>query len=856
MATWFSGTSRYQRILRRNAFIWCMLYLVVFTGLILRLVWLQVVKHSEWTALGDRYRYREATLPAPRGRLLDRNLNVLALDDQRPSLYADPTLCIYPWEDDDSGACSLFVARQLAPILGTPEATLLAQLRRQTEFVWVKRNLSPATISALRARALPGVEVRQDDYRYRLSINMAKVPPDTDIVTPLAAALNQPAADIRNQLGLTPPAQGEAAIAAPTPPTGTRYVRGLYQRQTRDDVQRLRLPGVAFERAEPNYSLGADPRLFQHGAAGLQAATTAGALAPVLGSSARAIERRLSFRPRFSWMKRSLSVGMYQQVQRLQGTVFVVEPGRVLAAPRDGQTPQQALEAAVDSLYDMLNEPRKAKAERRSFREVISRDEIRRHLQPDCPPGPLCMKLNDNGGPYLPIMRRLHAEPIPGVIYGLPGIAMQQELRRRYLFNSMAATTLGFVITNEKNRLQGAFGLEQELEPTLNGVDGFETKEIDARRRPIPNRSTRTEPVPGQDVILTLDKDIQLAAEEALGKAVQQTKAIGGQCVVMDPRTGEILALATQPTWDANAPGKSKLPLVNPAISHFYEPGSTFKTFTVLAALEEGLIHDGETITYCSGALGVGRRTIHEAHNAHGQVDAARLLEQSCNIGAALLAMKLGPKRFLSRCDSLGFGSPTGVGLSGESAGSLNRTNTIKAKITLANAGFGQSIAVTPLQMVAGYSAVANGGEWIQPHLVKAVLLRDGTQAPVQVPRHRVCSDETSRLLRGYLERVVTEGTGGTAAIPGYRVAGKTGTAQKAVPGGGYGSGKAIGSFIGFVPADKPRLTIIAIIDEPQGSHYGGVVAAPVFREVGERALHYLSVPPTESTGTPRPAAP
>jgi len=696
--------------------------------------------------------------------------------------------------------------------------------------------------------------VEQDDYRYRVSVNLNQVPTGTDVVSPLAAELRLPVDDVRNQLGLTPPPPGAATPAPPA--AGVRYVRGLYDVQKKRDVLRLRLPGVTFTPAEKNYSLGADPRIFLDDTTGMTD-RTAKALSPVLGVSSRAIARRLAFRPRFSWLARNLSAEQSRRVQQLMGTVYVVAPGRVMATPGEDEMPQQALDRAVDTLYDMLNEPRKAKAEKRAFREVISRETIRRQLDPAAAPGPLFTKLNDAGGAYLPIQRRLHETPIPGVIYGLPGVAYQHELRRRYPFNTMAATTLGFVYTNEKSRLQGAFGLEEQLEPILNGKDGYETKQIDARRRPIPNRGTRTEPIPGRDVVLTLDKDIQLAAEEALARAVSTHEAAGGQCVVMDPQTGEILALATLPGWDANHPGKDKPALVNPAVSHFYEPGSTFKVVPVLAALEEGLVKDGQVVTYCSGALGVGRRTIHEAHNAHGAVDCARLLEQSCNIGAAQLALRLGAPTFLAWCEKLGFGTATGIELRGESPGLLNRVNAMTAKITLANEGFGQSMAVTPLQMVAAYSVIANGGEWVKPHLVKAVRARDGSPVPTPVERRRVCSEQTAALVRGYLERVVTHGTGAAAAIDGYHVAGKTGTAQKAAPqGGGYGSGLAIGSFIGFVPADRPRLTIIAIIDEPKGSHYGGVVAAPVFHEVAERALHYLSVPPAEPPPTPAPPAP
>ena len=344
---------------------------------------------------------------------------------------------------------------------------------------------------------------------------------------------------------------------------------------------------------------------------------------------------------------------------------------------------------------------------------------------------------------------------------------------------------------------------------------------------------------------------IQQAAEEELEKAVAKAQAVGGECLVMDPTNGEILAMASVPTWNSNAPadcppGAKPLPLTNPIVSNFYEPGSTFKVATVMASLEEGVIHDGETVTNCTGAFPVGNKIIHESHHAHGQVDCGRLLEQSCNIGAATLSLRLGATRFLKWCRALGFGQRTGIEVPHESPGYLNARNA-DTKITLANMGFGQSLAVTPLQMLAAYSSVANGGFLVKPHVVKARMNRRGLLDATPITRTPVCSPDTAALMRGYLERVVTKGTGKAAAIPGYRVAGKTGTAQKPGPHG-YHSGHYISSFIGFMPVEQPRLIIIAVIDEPHaGSIFGGANAAPVVQAVGQRALQYLNILPTES---------
>ncbi len=832
MSTWFSGISKHHRILRKNIFVWCLIYGVVFLVLILRLFWLQVVQHDYYTKVGNRYRYREVELPATRGRLLDRNYTVLALDDEQQSLFVDPSLCTYPGATAaDRSAYTQFIAHELAPVIQQPEEEILATLNRQLSFVWVKRHLTPKMVSELQSVQLPGIAVRVDGARYRVGIDLSHGVPNPDILAPLATLLKLPQEEVSAQLGMAATPKDQDAPVLPA--TGQRWVRGIYHAGVKEAIEELHLPNILYTKAGLDYSLGVDPRVYAEDDAAITATQAAVVLAPILQMSEEAVARRLLFRPRFAWLKRGLTRQMTDQVMQLQGTMFVVKSGLLSPVPTEEQRDVAPLQEAADRLYSMLNDPKAP--------ERISRDEIVRRLQPGQPPGPLAIKLI-NGRPVVNIHRRLFTQPIPGVVYGLPGVSLQAERRRRYQYNTMASATLGFTDSTR----HGAFGLEQSQDKTLAGVDGREKKEIDTRRVTIPERSQRTEPKDGMDVVTTLDRDIQLAADAALAKAVADSHAAGGQCVVMDSNTGEILALSNYPQWDANAPGKTALPLVNASVSHFYEPGSTFKLMAVMAALEEGLIHDSTQITYCSGALGIGRRVVHEAHHAHGAVDAGRLLEQSCNIGAALLAMRLGETRFLHWCDKLGFGRLTGVEIKNESPGSLNRTNA-HAKITLANMGFGQSLAVTPLQMVAAYSSVANGGEWVQPHLIKARLLPDGTRQETVVPRRRVCSPATAKLIRGYLERVVTKGTGGSAAIPGYRVAGKTGTAQKAGEHG-YGSGKAIGSFIGFVPADNPRFTILAIIDEPQGSHYGGVVAAPVFREVGLRALSFYNIPPSMKT--------
>ena len=885
MATWYSGISKQLRTLRKNIFFWCLCYLLVMGVMIVRLCWLQTVKHDHYNELGERYRHREVVLPARRGRLLDRNTTVLALDDECGSLFIDPTLCTYPGEGKDHQKSEQFVADQLAPVIQQTALQILESMHRQVPFVWVQRDLNPEVVGTLRAINLPGLEVRPDGGRYRIGIDPLIAPPVHEFAPALAEILGLPAEEVTTQLGAGTPApqkkgmsasligavlghkarpaantagtataeallagganaQGTAVISAGgkllygpfmSPPTAQRWVRGIYPEHVKKAVMALHFPGIVCTEVEQNYSLGVDPRVYTADNPAVPVNRAAVMLAPLLDEKANIIERRLQFRPRFAWLKRNLSEAELSAINKLQTTMFIVEPGKVLDIdPEEPKAdPRKQLEEAVTRLYSMLND--------RKGQETISKAEITRRLLSGAVPGVLAVRPDAHGNPSSAIQHRLFNKPIPGVLYGLPGLAVQMEHRRHYPFGPMAAPTLGYVDASLANVL-GAFGLERSQDPILKGLNGREVKEVDGRQMTIPDQSVRTPPQDGRDVQLTLDYDIQLAAEESLAKAVESSHAIGGQCLVLDPANGEILALATAPTWDANAPGKCKTPLVNPTASNYYEPGSTFKLVAVMAALEEGVVRDGQIITNCTGAFPVGNHTIHEAHHAHGQVDCGRLLEQSCNIGAATLALKLGTTRFLKWCDKLGFGSKTGVELPNETAGSLNRANA-NVRITLANMGFGQSLAVTPLQMAAAYASVANGGYWVQPHLVKALQSSDGKMVAVPLIKRKVCSAATAKLMRGYLVRVVTKGTGDAAALPGYLVGGKTGTAQK--PGAhGYGGGKAIGSFIGVMPADRPRLIILAIVDEPQGSHYGGVVAAPIVKEVGLQALRHLNVPP------------
>ncbi len=429
------------------------------------------------------------------------------------------------------------------------------------------------------------------------------------------------------------------------------------------------------------------------------------------------------------------------------------------------------------------------------------------------------------------------------------GVVANTEWKRAYPHEQAAAALLGFVGKD----MNGLGGIEAALNKRLAGTNGQMLVVLDGRlprsRSEVPGRSVVIKDMkPGSSAALTIDLTIQAMAEEALAKAVEKANAIGGTAVVMDPDTGEILALASQPGFDPNEfHDYDKTSFVSHTVVSPYEPGSTFKVITAAAALEEGVFSNGETYT-CTGSRPVGNKKVscalHEGSRAHGTLDLDHMIIKSCNVGMATVGMALGAERLYKWATRLGFGRKTGIELAGESSGMLYKPQTWSL-MQVANVGFGQGVSVTALQLLSAYCAVANGGKLVHPHMLK-VVVDPGGKVELSKARapERVLSQRTCDRLKADLENVVLEGTGKAAKVPHRRVAGKTGTAQKPTPGAGYNSGKYIGSFVGFAPVDSPKVAILVAIDEPRGSHYGGVVAAPAFSEICERALAYMRVPP------------
>jgi cell division protein FtsI (penicillin-binding protein 3) len=417
----------------------------------------------------------------------------------------------------------------------------------------------------------------------------------------------------------------------------------------------------------------------------------------------------------------------------------------------------------------------------------------------------------------------------------LAGFGFYPEERRQYPQGSVAAQVLGYVGVDGN----GLAGTEFRFDRALAGRAGRETIVKDPSGRVIDTHTVRPE-IPGRDLYLTLDHTIQANAEEVLRETVRKWSAKSASAIVLDPRTGAILAMAVQPGYDANRFSTVPSDLQrNRTVTDTYEPGSTFKLITVAGALSDRLVSPS-TRFVLPYSLHVADRVIHDAEQ-RGTVNysVAQILAHSSNIGAITLAEKLGRTRLSSWITRFGFGRTTGIDFPGESPGIVLPPDKWSGS-TIGNVPIGQGIAVTPVQMAAAYAAIANRGIWSRPHLVDHVA---GGGRPSLYHR-RLVSKRIAGQLMAMLKDVVAEGTGQYAAISGYQVAGKTGTAQKPDSHGGYATGRYVASFVGIVPASHPRLVVLVAVDEPKGAIWGGVVAAPAFQQIARFDLQYLEVPP------------
>jgi len=426
------------------------------------------------------------------------------------------------------------------------------------------------------------------------------------------------------------------------------------------------------------------------------------------------------------------------------------------------------------------------------------------------------------------------------------GLGIVEEPKRFYPNRELASSLLGFTDLDSV----GIEGVELSLDKYLRGERAFLMCERDARGRVIVPSTTEVEVnSQGNAVFLTIDRNVQHVAESELKDAIAKYGARGGIALVMQPKTGEILAMASAPVYNPNTPATA-VPEArkNHALTDTFEPGSTFKVFTMSSALELGNVKTSEGVFCENGSYRYAGRVLHDAHR-HGWLTVPEVLKYSSNIGAAKISERMDSGRFHDMIRAFGFGTRTGIELVGEVGGLLPPRSALTG-IRRATVSFGQGISVTPIQLATAMSAVVNGGKVMKPYIVREVRDPEGRVvyrgAPAEL--RRVISPKTSEQLREMMGSVVQEdGTGTQARIKGFLVGGKTGTAQKVEVGTGrYSPTKRVSSFIGFLPLQDPELLILVVLDEPKGQVYGGVVAAPAFTQIAVKTAYYLGIPPTE----------
>jgi len=432
----------------------------------------------------------------------------------------------------------------------------------------------------------------------------------------------------------------------------------------------------------------------------------------------------------------------------------------------------------------------------------------------------------------------------------LSGFHFQEESKRYYTKNKLAAQVLGFVGTDDK----GLEGIEASLDKYIKGKETKQGNFFDARGNRMGQSGMNAVETPKMNTVyLTIDAKMQFILEKSLDEAIAKTHAASAAAILMNPKTGEILGMASRPTFDPNKFAKAaSADFMNRAVAIIYEPGSVFKPIMGCAGLMEGVITPTTKFDDL-GSIDVGGRRIRNWDGQGlGMVTFTDIIKYSLNTGMASLGLKLGGKRETEYAKKFGFGSPTGSDIPGEEAGILyNPDDMVPSDV--ATMGIGQGIAVTPLQMLRAICAIANGGELLKPYIVKKVESPDGKilqEGQKQVVR-TVITPEVAEEMRGMMEKVVSEGGGKTAQIKGYKIAGKTGTAEKLSPNGGYIPGVYIASFVGFVPSDDPQYAMLIMLDSPKGAFYGSQVSAPIFRDTLQQILVAKGIQPSNSKGLP-----
>jgi cell division protein FtsI (penicillin-binding protein 3) len=534
---------------------------------------------------------------------------------------------------------------------------------------------------------------------------------------------------------------------------------------------------------------------------------------------------------RAAWLQ-GVRAGSYERLAAGQHRATIVDPaGRGTIFDRTGV--QLAIGRQATTVYANPRQIRDPQAAAEVVARVLKLD-----------PDEVLAELSDRSRGFVYIERK--ADPARAAILkkaGILGLGFTDEEQRVYPLDHVAAQVIGYAGTDN----HGLAGLELGLDGLLSGKPGSETVIRDPSGRPIDVLHS-TSAREGESVTLTLDHTIQAQAEAVLRNTIDRWNAKGASAIVLDPRTGGVLAMAVERGYDAN-----RFPIVpkdrqrNRTVTDTYEPGSTFKVVTVSAVLSEGLVtpQTAFTLPY---SIHVADRVIHDAHpRGTERMTVDQILSQSSNVGTITLAEKLGVSKLSEWISRFGFGHPSGVDYPGETRGIVPPLDKWSGS-TIGTLPIGHGIAITPVQMAAAYGAVANDGVWQQPHLVDRV----GSEPRRRVKSRRILMPAVSRQVLKMMEDVVIEGTGQEAQVPGYKVAGKTGTAAKPDPSGGYSTSRYVASFVGIVPATNPRLVILVTVDEPSAAIWGGVVAAPAFQQIAGFDLQYLEIPPDDPVSLPQ----
>jgi len=547
---------------------------------------------------------------------------------------------------------------------------------------------------------------------------------------------------------------------------------------------------------------------------------------------------------------RLLYLQVYEQAElavradRQQERLVKIEPKRGTIYDRMGR--ELAISLDVDSVYGVPAEIDNPRPLARQLSRILRED-----------PRTLEQRLSGNKQ-FVWLSRKVEpgmAEKVRAL--GNKEIGIRLESRRFYPKKALAGTVLGFIgVDNE-----GLEGLERAYDKTLRGVNGWVLAEKDAKGRTVfPGGSGFQYKLaqPGHDLLLTIDEVIQHIADKELDAALASSHAQGGVCLVMNPHTGEVLALSVRAAaqgkqaFNPNEPQRSKPgEWRNRAVTDVFEPGSIFKPFLAAAALEERVVHPLERVDCSAGRIQVADRVIKDAHE-NGILTFTDVIAESSNVGTIKVALRLGKERFARYITAFGFGKKTGVDIPGEIPGLL-KDQRLWSGVSIGSIAIGQEIGVTPIQMASAYCALANGGVLMKPYLVSEIVDRDGGEGKKFQPQAvgRAISGATSAKVSAMLRRVVETGTGQKAKPAGYTAAGKTGTAQKIDHRTGlYSLKDYVSSFVGFAPAGSPKLVILVMVDSPEGvDHYGGSVAGPVFKAVAEQSLAYLQVAPNDVGG-------